>query len=201
MKASMTRLAALSILLAVPSAQAQVPPASSAPKPSTAFPSCTDSLPSVAVPNGPHGLFVILFPDVAMNAKAGQYLLHNPVVCGVNMYLVWNEIDRGPGAANRYDFSQVEEQMEPWIKAGKQVNLIGWATGYGGRRRVTPDYVFKKVQSVSCPNAGEVPVFWEKDFMENYQQFMAAVVQHFGNNTAVGYIRFGLGQGGETYPA
>jgi hypothetical protein len=117
------------------------------------------------------------------------------------MYLVWNEIDRGPGASDRYDFSQVEKQMEPWIKAGKQVNLIGWATGYGGRRRVTPDYVFKQVQSVSCPNAGEVPVFWEKGFIENYQQFMAAAIQHFGNNPAVGYIRFGLGLGGETYPA
>lgn len=180
---------------------AQAVPAPSPAKASPAFPSCADSLNTVAVPSGPHGLFVILFPDGSMNEKATQYLMNNPVVCGANMYLVWNEIDRGPGATPRYDFSNVERQMEPWIKAGKQVNLIGWATGYGGRRRVTPDYVFQKVQSVTCPNAGEVPVFWEKGFMENYQQFMAAAVQHFGNNPAVGYIRFGLGLGGETYPA
>src|SRR5437588_3227937 len=170
-------------------------------KSSGEFPSCTENLSSVAVPDAPHGLFAIIFPNVKLQEKAEHFLLHNPVVCGFNTYLVWNEIDRGPGANPRYDFSKVDEQIKPWIKAGKQVNLISWATGYGGRRRLTPDYVFKQVQSVSCENAGEVPVFWEKGFMENYQQFMAAAVQHYGNNPSIGYIRFGLGLGGETFPA
>lgn len=165
------------------------------------FPGCRDSLATVAVPGGPHGLFAVLFPDVTMRAKAEQYLLHNPVVCGANVFLVWNQIDRGPGASPRYDFSKVEEEMQPWIKAGKEVNLVSWATGYGGRVRITPDYVFQQVESVSCPNGGEVPVFWEKGFVENYRLFMAEIVRHFGNNPSVGYIRFGLGLGGETFPA
>jgi hypothetical protein len=194
MKLNLVRcLAYLFVLAVIPLAKAQ---AQSNSKPG--FPSCTDALSSVAVPSAPHGLFAILFPDVRMQAKAEQFLLHNPIVCGANMYLVWNDIDHGDG---HYDFSKVEEEMKPWIKAGKQVNLIGWATGYGGRRRVTPDYVFKQVESVTCENAGEVPVFWEKGFMENYQKFMAAAIQHFGNNPAVGYVRFGLGLGGETFPA
>ena len=151
-------------------------------KSASTFPSCTETLSSVAVPDAPHGLFAIIFPNVQLQKKAEQVLLPNPTVCGANFYLVWNEIDRGPDAKPRYDFSKVEEQMRPWIKAGKEVNLISWATGYGGKRRVTPDYVFKQVQSVSCENAGEVPVFWEKGFVENYQQFMAAIVQHFGAN-------------------
>ena len=197
---ALTLALALSIALAAtPVAKAQTPPSASTT--ASSFPSCTDSLPSVAVPDGPHGLFAIIFPNVKLQEKAEHFLLHNPVVCGANMYLVWNEIDRGPGANPRYDFSKVEEQMQPWIKAGKEVNLISWATGYGGRRRLTPDYVFKQVQSVNCENAGEVPVFWEKGFVENYRQFMAAIVQHFGNNSSVGYIRFGLGLGGETFPA
>ncbi|PYX33070.1 MAG: hypothetical protein DMG77_02215 [Acidobacteria bacterium] len=200
MKTKIACLLASSILLgAIAVGQDQPTPKASK---AAAFPSCTDSLPTVAVPDGPHGLFAIFFPGaVRINARANQYLLHNPVVCGANFYLVWNEIDRGPSTNPRYDFSHVEHEMEPWVKAGKQVNLIVWATHYGGGQRATPDYVFRKVQSVRCENAGEVPVFWEKDFIENYQQFMAAVVQHFGNNSAVGYIRFGLGQGGETYPA
>jgi hypothetical protein len=194
-KTSMARVLAFSIVLAavaVAKVQAQAPSSKSS------LPSCTERLSSLAVPDGPHGLFAILFPNVVMQAKAEQYLLHNPVVCGANMYLIWNDIDRGDG---RYDFSKVEEEMAPWIKAGKQVNLISWATSYGGKRRLTPDYVFQQVQTVSCENAGEVPVFWEKGFVENYQKFMAAIVQHFGNNPSVGYIRFGLGQGGETFPA
>lgn len=185
-------------LAAIP-AKAQTPPATS--KASAGFPSCTDRLTTLAVPEGPHGLFAILFPNVKMNAKADEFLLHNPVVCGANTYLVWNEIDHGPGTNPRYDFSKVDEQLQPWIKAGKEVNLISWATGYGGRRRVTPDYVFKQVQSVTCENAGEVPVFWERGFVENYREFMAAIVQHYGSNSSVGYIRFGLGLGGETFPA
>jgi hypothetical protein len=199
MKTNLALAAFAFVLVVSPHAHAQTSDARS----KADFPSCTDSLSSVAVPSAPHGLFAILFPNMPLNGKAEQLLLHNPVVCGANMYLVWNEIDRGPGADPRYDFADIDGRMQPWIKAGKEVNLIVWATGYGkgGRARATPDYVFRKVQSVSCPNAGEVPVFWEKGFMENYQQFMSAVVQHFGSTSSVGYIRFGLGLGGETYPA
>ncbi len=152
------------------------------------------------MPSAPHGLFAIIFPNVRLEEKARQYLLHNAAVCGANFYLVWNQIDRGPGASPRYDFSHVEEQMEPWIKAGKEVNLISWAVGYGGKHQVTPDYVFKQADSVECQNGGQVPVFWDKAFMGNYQQFMKEIAQHFSNNPAVGYIRFGLGIGGETFP-
>ena len=98
MKTKIACLMGLSILLAV-IARAQDQPAAKASK-ATAFPSCTDSLPTVAVPDGPHGLFAIFFPGaVRINARANQFLLHNPVVCGANFYLVWNEIDRGPGAS------------------------------------------------------------------------------------------------------
>ncbi len=31
--------------------------------------------------------------------------------------------------------------------------------------------------------------------------FMAQVIQHYGPNASVGYIRIGLGRGGETFPA
>jgi len=44
-------------------------------------------------------------------------------------------------------------------------------------------------------------VFWQKDFMSNYQAFLAAAVKKYGDNSSVGYIRFGLGLGGETFPA
>lgn len=165
------------------------------------FPKCTDPLSTVAVPNAPHGLFAIMFPDVRKQAKSAQLLMHNPVVCGANFYLVWNQIDRGPDANPRYDWSEMDQKIAPWIAAGKQVNFITWATGYSERAKITPDYVFSKVDSVECPNFGRVPVFWQKDFMSNYQTFMAAVVKKYGDNPSVGYIRFGLGGGGETYPA
>src|SRR5882762_5645220 len=92
---ALTLALALSIALAATQvAEAQTPPSAS--KTASSFPSCTDSLPSVAVPDGPHGLFAIIFPNVKLQEKAEHFLLHNPVVCGFNTYLVWNEIDRGP---------------------------------------------------------------------------------------------------------
>src|SRR3974377_1789898 len=81
------------------------------PKSAGTFPKCTDPLPTVAVPNGPHGLFAIMFPDVQKQAKYNLLLLHNPVVCGANFYLVWNQIDRGPDAYPRYDWSQIDERI------------------------------------------------------------------------------------------
>ena len=164
------------------------------------FPKCTDALSTVEMPNAPHGLFVIMFPGARVNAQA-KVLLHNPAVCGANFYIVWNEIDRGPSKTPRYDWSSIDDQIAPWVAAKKKVNLIIWATTYSKNASATPDYVFAKVPSVNCPAFGHVPVFWNGEFMRNYQSFMSAVVEKFGKNPAIGYIRFGLGAGGEIYPA
>src|SRR5580704_3792121 len=85
-----------------------------------AMPSCTQPLAGIDAPDAPHGLFVPLFPNAPMNAEANKYLLHNPVVCGANFYVVWSQSDKGPGATPRYDFGYVDDQMAPWIAAGKQ---------------------------------------------------------------------------------
>jgi hypothetical protein len=167
---------------------------------SDSVPKCSAATASVEIPNAPHGLFVILFPGARVNARA-DVLLHNPAVCGANFYVVWNQVDHGPQANPRYNWSSIEQQIAPWIKAGKKVNLIVWATTYSKNASATPEWVFARVPSVTCPAFGHVPVFWNPGFMSSYQSFMAAVVERFGSNPAVGYIRFGLGAGGEIYPA
>jgi len=168
---------------------------------SSPYGKCTDALPGVDVPASPHGLFVLLFPGARVNEKAVANLLHVPEVCGANVYVQWRKVDRGPDANPRYDWSSVGDQIKPWVKAGKTVNLIVWATGYGARANNTPDYVFAKVPSVDCPSFGHTPVFWDRGFMDSYQSFMSAVLAQYGNNPSIGYIRFGLGAGGEIYPA
>jgi hypothetical protein len=57
--------------------------------------------------------------------------------------------------------------------------------------------------SVPPPNpaGGEVtPNYFSAEFQTPYQAFMKQVVQHYGGNSSIGYIRFGLARGGETYP-
>ena len=168
----------------------------SSPKPAR----CTDPLPSVDVPTAPHGLFVLLFPGARVNARAAT-LLHVSAVCGADIYIPWRNVDKGPGATPRYDWSSIDQQIAPWTQAGKVVNLIVWATGYGAKANATPDYVFSSVASVNCPSFGHTPVFWDRGFKDNYQSFMSEVVNKYRSNASIGYIRFGLGAGGEIYPA
>jgi hypothetical protein len=173
---------------------------------SSGFPKCTDALSTVEIPSAPHGLYIVMFPGSGHHAAVAKYLMHNPVVCGGVFYIIWNKVDQGPGASPRYDWSSVDDEIAPWIAAGKQVNLIVFATGsqyYSGGKKVetTPSFVFAKTRSVECQSFGHVPVFWDSGYMSSYQEFMAAVVAKYGSNPAVGYIRFGLGAGGETFPA
>jgi hypothetical protein len=164
-------------------------------------PRCDQSNPNVAVPDGPHGLFVVLFPQARRRAEnKTKYILENPVVCGADIFVVWGEVDRGPDASPRYDWSSVDQQIAPWVKAGKVVNLIVWTVSYEHQAAASPKYVLSKGPTVDCPHFGDVPIFWEKYFKDNYQAFMSALVEKYGANPSLGYIRFGLGGGGETMP-
>ena len=156
---------------------------------------------TVAVPKAPHGLYVLLFPGRHDPSAFVESLRNNPVVSGAIIYVVWGKIDQGPGSNPRYDWSSVDEQIAPWVAAGKTVNLVVWATGYGpNRSKVTPAYVMAEVPTVSCKQSKNVPIFWSPEFVNNYQPFMKEVVQRYSDNPSIGYIRFGLSGGGETFP-
>src|SRR5262249_11886030 len=83
----------------------------------------------------------------------------------------------------------------------KMVNLIVWAVSDVKGESATPNYVMSKTPTVDCEKFGRVPVFWDKGFSSNYKDFIAAVIQKYGADPSVGYIRFGLGAGGESFPA
>ncbi|HEV2177977.1 MAG TPA: hypothetical protein VGW33_12385 [Terriglobia bacterium] len=213
------------------------------------LPDCSQPLPSLPYPKGPHGLFAIFFPGNQFTEEADTYLIHNPVVCGGLFDIVWAQVDKGPGASPRYDWTPIERQIEPWMRAGKLVALDIWAVSYGGLE-ATPSYVLSQVDSVRCvgmnPNAAgpggrgrfpggpgrfpgarppffprpgfgrpggqfpggarggrespAIPVYWESGFEKNYREFIAAVIEKYGSNPSVAYIRPGLGAGGESTP-
>jgi hypothetical protein len=48
----------------------------------------------------------------------------------------------------------------------------------------------------TCDNA-QTPNFMSSAYVKNYQAAMAALVEHYASNSGVGYIRVGLGKGGE----
>jgi hypothetical protein len=162
----------------------------------------------------------VLFPPTNPNTsdfKAVQtYLMNNPVVAGGNLTVEWGMIDQGN---QQYDWTSIDSNIAPWAAAGKKVNLIVWAnsdstvaTCTNGTTSTTgncaiPAYTWKALGSsnyttcVTQYGTQQIPNYLDRaSFQIPYQQFMAAVIQKYGSDPEIGYIRFGLGHGGETYP-
>ncbi len=148
----------------------------------------------------------LLFPPTSSYqpyyADVQQYLLNNPTVAGVTVWLQWASVDQGPSASPQYDFSTFDAQIAPWIGAGKKVNLIVWAVSDTPINAATPQYVLNNLGPSNITTcAGEkIPNYFQSAFQLPYQAFMAQVVKHYANNGSIGYIRIGLGRGGETFP-
>lgn len=167
--------------------------------------SCTATDPRVADPGAPHGLFAnaVNLASPAQQQVILHYLLADPTVCGADIVVPWSAIDKGPGATPRYDWTQLDKWTGPWEAAGKEVNLIVWGVDEQPRQTpvpATPAYVLSQVDTVQCDqNTPPTPVYWEPGYEDNWKAFVAAVVDHVAGDPHVGYLRFGIGTGGESY--
>ena len=172
------------------------------PSPDTAAPAlCSDPLPGLTAPYAPHGIFVLEFPGADLTS-VNNYIMNQKTVCGGNVFIVWSQVDSGNG---NYDWSHVDSQIAPWVAAGKSVNLIVWGVNQQIPNTATPAYVQQdpNYQSVSCVTRGTdatYPVYYSPGYKLNYQKFISAVMNKYGSNPNVGYIRFGLARGGEAFP-
>jgi hypothetical protein len=154
----------------------------------------------VSVPSAPHGLFVLApGPTSPLGSAVAQYLIGYPDVCGAAIFVNWQQVDRGTGANPRYEWSSVQSAIAPWEAAGKTVNLIVWGASEGGTvQRSTPLWVQSQVQMISCGGKNApTPVYWQPGYANNWRAFIAATVDHFASDRHIGYLRFGLGTGGE----
>jgi len=149
----------------------------------------------------------VLFPPTQPHAPyyndVQTYLLHNPLVSGANLVVQWSSVDQGPDANPQYDWSGIDSAVQQWTAAGKKVNLIVWTLSDTASNTAMPQYIWNSLGSSNYTTCGgqQVPNYFSPAFQVPYQQFMAQVVKHFGTNAGVGYIRFGLGRGGESNPA
>jgi hypothetical protein len=132
-----------------------------------------------------------------------KYLLNNLLLTGVTFFLEWGSVDREPGAKPQYDFSAFDNQIAPWIGAGKRVNLIVRAVSDKVINTATPQYVMNNLGPSNITTcAGErIPNYFQAAFQLPYQDFQAQAVRHFSGNRSIDYMCFGLGRGGETFPA
>lgn len=177
-------------------------------------------------PSGPVSMEAVLFPgqqDGTDAAAIQQYLMNNTQVqLGATIVLQWSAVDKD-GNPNDYDWSYVDGQIQPWIQVGKKVNLVIWANSDGSAdicgtpgqfgldgvgNCAIPNYVWVALTAqnyVTCTPANaagpqQIPNYFAPAFQTNYKTFLQQVVQHYGSNSSIGYIRMGLGRGGETVP-
>jgi hypothetical protein len=157
-----------------------------------------------------------------------HYIQNNPVVTGGTFQVEWSSIDQGPSAgANQYNWSYNDGLIQAWITAGRKANIVFWANsddptttcvgnnwsqyGQDGTGNCAiPSYVWTALGSsnfATCtpPNASgpqQIPNYFDSAFQTNYKAFIKAALAHYGSNfgSNIGYIRFGLGRGGETLP-
>jgi hypothetical protein len=196
-------IAAVAIVLLVAAIGLGVLPNPLRSSPSSSGAQCLKPDPEVADPDAPHGLFILNPPTKASQpyfSDSAQYLQDNPTVCGVDFWVHWGDIDQGSQAPSEYNWTSVANEMAPWVSAGKIVNLIFQTVGYGPNQSWIPSHVLPQVRTIQCGNSPVTPLFWEPPYPQLYQSFIRAAVEHFGGTPGIGYLRFGLGTGGETFP-
>jgi hypothetical protein len=88
----------------------------------------------------------LLFPVLTPSSPIYSSFLANvlPNISGVSVAMPWNQIETSQG---NYDFSSFDANLQPFITAGKVVNLIVWPATEGGNNDPnnggsTPAYVF-----------------------------------------------------------
>jgi len=163
----------------------------------TVSPSVTTTPVALEVVSPPTGAHQPYYQDVQ------NYLMNNPLVAGVIFYLEWSSADNGPSANPQYDFTAFDVEIAGWIGAGKKVNIVVWPVSDKQTNTATPQYVFKSLGSSNTTTCGgeQIPNYYQSVFQLPYEAFMKEVVKHYGANGSIGYIRFGLARGGETFPA
>jgi hypothetical protein len=161
---------------------------------------------------GPRGLFLNAANLPTQNQEeVAAFVIPDPTNCGANIIVPWSAVDNG----SSYDWTAVIEAARPWVRAGKTVNLLVWGAAQIKEQEfgkpITPQYVLDQVSDVTCSYFDDekqetfvyprTPAFWEDGYKENYKRFARAVVKRFGGKPWVGFIRFGIGVGAESYPA
>jgi hypothetical protein len=183
-----------------------------------------DSGPSDSGRSGDSGIVslnVLLFPGASADphyADVATYLLTNPVVAGATIAVEWSSVDADGGY---FDWSYPDNQINAWVNAGKKANLVIWANadssnmtcgtvgqyGQNGTGNCSiPGYVWQALGAsnyTTCDSqygVQRMPNYFAPAFMTSYQNFIARVLQKYGSDPNIGYIRVGLGHGGESIP-
>lgn len=172
-------------------------------------PPCKGPNSRVAVPAGPHGMYVWNPGPALLPYLEKDVIGKDPTLCGASLVIFWSAVNPSKGV---YDWTPVINAAQPFVNAGLTVNLLFSEATEGATNQVTPAWVTAPVASggagapsVSCANQPTMPVYWDPTYEAAWTTFIAAAMQQFsfGNSALaanVGYMRFATGGGAEALP-
>ncbi|MBW8792558.1 MAG: beta-galactosidase [Streptomyces sp.] len=179
---------------ATPSDGASTTP--SAPAPAAA--SLSDpasSTPSASAAPSFHGIY-------AFSGGNTSDLASDPDVAGRSLVYYWAQLEPQQG---QYCWNLIDQDMKPWVAAGKKVVLrvsaAGWAKWdtAADSAHGTPAWVYAQgVKSVTEQDGAVMPEYWNQTFESDLDTFLAAFAARYDGNAAVSAVDISIGVGGES---
>ncbi|MEU9452508.1 beta-galactosidase [Streptomyces sp. NPDC048277] len=129
-------------------------------------------------------------------------LAADPDVAGRSLVYYWAQLEPQQG---RFCWNLVDQDMKPWVAAGKKVVLrvsaAGWAKWdtAADSAHGTPSWVYAQgVKSVTEQDGAVMPQYWNPAFESDLDAFLAAFAARYDGNAAVSAVDISLGVGGES---
>jgi len=93
----------------------------------------------------------VVFPPISgSDADSIQtYVMPNSAVTGAVILIQWANVDQGPSANPQYVWTSVYSAIQPWVAAGKKVNLVVWPVADSATNTATPAYVLNSLGSTN----------------------------------------------------
>ncbi len=128
----------------------------------------------------------------------------NANVAGTVLTYYWAQLEPQAG---QYNWSVIDNDMKPWVAAGKsviiRVSASGWKKWQPAQNsgQGTPQWVFDQgVKHVTDSDGSIKPEYWNPKFLSNLADFIHALAAKYDGNPHVTCIEMGIGDGGETKP-
>ena len=173
-------------------------------------PPCKGTDPKVAVPGGPHGMYVWAPTQRLLNFLVADVIGKDPTLCGASLVIPWSSVETQKGV---YDWTAVTTAAAPFTSVGLTVNLLFSDSTEGPSNTVTPAWVTRTrysmggdgVPTVTCTGEPTIPVYFNATYEADWSAFIAAAIHQFSNNNSaltanVGYMRFANAGGAEALP-
>jgi|GEM_PF-501334 Predicted esterase len=131
-----------------------------------------------------------------------SHVIANPHIIGALFQVIWSEVEKEDG---RYDWSELDRWIEPWITAGKKVAIrIMWSTSGAWPRPYyktpTPRWVWEKGASFAFhqPTGTEIPLIWDPIYRKYAWRFLERFADRYDANPNI--LFFDITPGAETNP-